>query len=242
MALIRPPYAVGKIPLSLLRSKGCLLMWYTSNMPTVHTRWHCGPNLTITCGQLCISLPHGITETLKRILKPYRVRTVMMSCRNMRRRLIYPKDDASMLERPQKWGIFPCRLPCPTTYVGETRRGLGKRVDEHKRAVQKVSSLAEHAWRSNHRVDWWHVAILDENASLYKRLALELYKKTVPSSEQGQGHVASSIWWTDKGHLALTDYSGFLWFWFCYHHLSLRTLSAFFSLYLSSSSFPLCCL
>ena len=57
------------------------------------------------------------------------------------------------------------------------KRKLGKRVDEHRKAVQKVevevSALAKHVWKSDHRVDWGHVATLDFNSNLQQWLTLE---------------------------------------------------------------------
>ena len=125
----------------------------------------------------------------------------------------------------------------PVTLVDETRR-LAKRVDEYRRAIQKVavkvSTLAKHTWKSNHRVDWGQAASWTTVcARLYEELALEAYhirRETLASIEQGQGHVACSLRLTDKIHIALTGYIAFLWIWLPYHHLSLGTLSAFLSL------------
>ena len=71
---------------------------------------------------------------------------------------------------------IPC-AECPATYVGETKRKLCKRVDEHRRAVRMAdfnsSALAEHAWSAGHNVDWSEVTILDQHENLHMRLSLE---------------------------------------------------------------------
>ena len=70
---------------------------------------------------------------------------------------------------------IPC-AECPATYVGETKRKLCKRVDEHMRAVRMAdfnsSALAEHAWNADHRVDWSKVTILYQHENLLVRLSL----------------------------------------------------------------------
>ena len=73
---------------------------------------------------------------------------------------------------------IPC-VDCPATYVRETKSRLGKRIDEPKRAVQitevEFSPLAEHVCKSDHRVDWVHVAVLDYITSLREWLTMEAY-------------------------------------------------------------------
>ena len=103
-----------------------------------------------------ISLPyvHGVSDALKRVLEPFRIRTVMKPYRTLKQRLVHPKDVVPKMERSNVVYCIPC-ADCPASYVGETKRRLGKRMDEHWRAVQRaeveVSALAEHAWKSDHR-------------------------------------------------------------------------------------------
>ena len=72
-------------------------------------------------------------------------------------KLVHSKDTVSELERSNVVYCIPC-ADCSATYVGETKRKLGNRLDDHRRAVQKadfeVSALAEHVRRLDHRVDW----------------------------------------------------------------------------------------
>ena len=80
-----------------------------------------------------------------------------------------PKDVVLEMERPNVAYHIPC-TDCPATYVGETKRRFCKRLDEHRRAVQKteveVSALVEHAWKSDHRVDWRHVSVAPVGATM----------------------------------------------------------------------------
>ena len=69
---------------------------------------------------------------------------------------------------------------CQATYVGETKRKLCKRLEEHKRAVRmanlNASAIAVYAWNVGHAVDCrGRVTVLDQHQNLYPRLTLELY-------------------------------------------------------------------
>ena len=63
------------------------------------------------------------------------------------------------------------------TYVGQTGRCLGKRMKEHRKAVESGdcanSALAEHTWSHHHPVDWDKVTVLEQQPHLYRRLTLE---------------------------------------------------------------------
>ena len=76
--------------------------------------------------------------------------------------------------------LYPVCRKCPATYVGETKRKLCKRMDEHKSTVRmadfNVSAIAEHAWNAGHGVDWNGVTILDQHKDLHPRLPLEMFK------------------------------------------------------------------
>ena len=86
-------------------------------------------------------------------------------------KLVHPKDTVSELERSNIVYCIPC-ADCSTTYVGETNKKLGKRLAEHRRAVPKanfkVSALAEHVWKLDHRVDWEKLFVLDFNTNLHE--------------------------------------------------------------------------
>ena len=84
----------------------------------------------------------------------------------------------------EKSGVIYCILcvECLATYVGETKRKLCKRVDEHKKAVRVAdfneSVITEHAWNAGHGVDsiWAHgVTVLDQYKDLHPTLALEAF-------------------------------------------------------------------
>ena len=56
-------------------------------------------------------------------------------------------------------------MDCSSSYIGETRRSLKKRLVEHKAAVRREDTnigIAVHGWEHQHWVDW-------ENASILKQ-------------------------------------------------------------------------
>ena len=72
----------------------------------------------------------------------------------------------------------PC-ASCPASYVDQTGRCLGKRMKEHRKAMESGdcanSALAEHAWSHHHPVDWDKVKVLEQQPCLYHRLTLESF-------------------------------------------------------------------
>ena len=50
-------------------------------------------------------------------------------------------------------------------------------MEQHRKAVQKaeveVSALVEHVWKSDHRVDWEQITVLDYSTDWHNWLTLE---------------------------------------------------------------------
>ena len=131
-------------------------------------------------------MPPICPEPLKRILQEFNIRTVMRPHQTLKQRLVHPKDAIPDMEKSGVIYCIPC-AECPATYVGETKRKLCKRMDEHKRALRmadfNVSVVAEHAWSAGHGVDWNGVTILDQHKDLHPRLTLEafhIWKQPLP--------------------------------------------------------------
>ena len=113
-----------------------------------------------------ITLPYvrGISEAVRRILRPLGVRVTFKPTITLKQLLVKPKDQVPDRERANVVYQVPC-ANCPATYVGQTGRRLNQRLREHRRAVESGdcanSALAEHAWGCHHPVDWDHVRVLD---------------------------------------------------------------------------------
>jgi len=69
-------------------------------------------------------------------------------------------------------------LQCDASYVGQTRRFLKSRIDEHRshirRNTSQTSVITEHRVNLLHDFDWENVEVLDEEAHYNKRLISEM--------------------------------------------------------------------
>ena len=68
---------------------------------------------------------------------------------------------------------------CPASYIGQTGHRLQQRLEEHKWAVKSadfgISALAEHAWMSDHPMDWAGVRIFSSPHDYRARLVKEAF-------------------------------------------------------------------
>jgi len=67
---------------------------------------------------------------------------------------------------------------CDASYVGQTKRQLKTRVNEHKYNLKSLSSnptvITEHILQHSHSFNWENVKILDTEANFYKRSVSEM--------------------------------------------------------------------
>ena len=67
---------------------------------------------------------------------------------------------------------------CDATYVGQTKRQLKTRIQEHKSDINKKSGspsvISNHRLSTNHDFDWNDVQILDNESGYNKRLISEM--------------------------------------------------------------------
>ena len=68
---------------------------------------------------------------------------------------------------------FKCHN-CPAIYIGETKRSLKTRINEHKNNKNSESVLFRHQAEFNHEFDWEHVKIIDYESDYKKRLTSEM--------------------------------------------------------------------
>ena len=122
-----------------------------------------------------ITLPyvHGLSEA---VLTPLGLRVSFRPNTTLKQLLVRPKDGTPTEELAGVVYQVPC-ASCPASYIGQTGRRLGKRMKEHRKAVESGdcanSALAEHAWNHHHPVDWDKVKVLEQQTHLYHRLTLE---------------------------------------------------------------------
>jgi len=71
-----------------------------------------------------------------------------------------------------------CCLHCDATYVGQTRRLLKTRIEEHRSHIRRNTSqssiITEHRVKFGHVFDWDNVEILDKEPHYNKRLVSEM--------------------------------------------------------------------
>jgi len=69
-------------------------------------------------------------------------------------------------------------LHCDSSYVGQTRRLLKLRIEEHKNHIKRnttqTSVITEHRLKYSHEFDWENVEILDEEVYFNRRLISEM--------------------------------------------------------------------
>jgi len=69
-------------------------------------------------------------------------------------------------------------LDCDASYVGQTKRTLNTRVNEHKSHIRRnstqLSVITDHRQKSGHEFDWDNVKILDVESNYNKRLISEI--------------------------------------------------------------------
>ena len=70
---------------------------------------------------------------------------------------------------------FDCN-DCNATYIGQTKRKLITRINEHKKDITKnsLSVVFRHCIDNDHAFDWENTQILDIECSYFKRLTSEM--------------------------------------------------------------------
>ena len=106
----------------------------------------------------------GASEQLRRTFNKYNIKTTFYTPTTLRRSLLSkPKDPIPKEDRNNVIYQLDCK-DCEAVYVGETKRTLTIRTNEHISAVKSASQrshTAEHCWKYNHGFDWNDKRILD---------------------------------------------------------------------------------
>ena len=135
-----------------------------------------------------IGIPYikGISEPIQRVFKKYGVTIYHKPINTLRQLLVHPKDKTG---KEQKTGVIykiDCKT-CEGTYVGETARTLGKRLDEHRKLTS--SAVREHQEKTGHNIDWQNVKIVGKEEHWMKRKIKEAItiRREKPSLNRDQG-------------------------------------------------------
>ena len=138
------------------KSKGYLLevdVRYPKELHDSHN------DLPFMCERMKIN---GLSEQLKRALNKHNIKATFYTQTTLRSLLPKPKDPIPKEDRNNAVYQLNCK-DCEAVYVGETKRTLNIRAEEHITAIKsasKKSHTAEHCWKYNHDFDWKHKKVL----------------------------------------------------------------------------------
>ena len=143
-----------------------------------HPTPHSTPPLELNTPKAVVVIPYvkHLSESIRRILSPLKIRTCFRPHRTLRQALVNLK---ARVPFQQKAGVI-YRIPCsgcPRVYVGQTGRTLAQRLKEHKRALVSghlaQSAVAEHAAQESHDIDWEGATVMDIQQQYHQRCLLE---------------------------------------------------------------------
>lgn len=133
---------------------------------------------TINKKQSWFTIPYipGVSDKFKYIIKNLDVKLSFYSLTKLDKFIKVQKDPLPTLANKNVVYKINCSH-CDASYVGQTKRKLGTRVDEHRRQINwtnnNISVISEHRLQYNHDFDWKRVQILDTESFLSKRLISE---------------------------------------------------------------------
>lgn len=107
------------------------------------------------------------------ILKEYNISTIPIVDKNLKSIVKLGKDTTKKWEQTNVVYQFYCK-DCPATYVGETKRSLKIRINEHKKHKTENSVVSLHEINNNHTFDWVRAKILHFETNFRKRLLSEM--------------------------------------------------------------------
>ena len=124
-----------------------------------------------------------LSEAVSRVYKRHSIPTARRPFQSIRCLLVHPKDK----HRPQDICECVYKMPCKScnkTYIGETGRAFGVRLQEHRQEVsqrevraytrstsislageQNKSAVKEHAISLNHVIDWDQAKVIDRESN-----------------------------------------------------------------------------
>ena len=118
----------------------------------------------------------NLSESIRRILTRYNIRTCFKPNTTLRNLLVHPKD---RIPSTSKRGVvyqIPCR-DCSEVYIGQTGRTLEHRIKEHRRAYSSADSInsavAEHSLNHEHAIDWNNSEVVAMQQGVHKRCIIE---------------------------------------------------------------------
>ena len=122
----------------------------------------------------------GTTDKLGRLLRKRNINTVFSAKSKISS--FFPKTRSSnnKLDNP---GVYSIPCDCGEVYIGQTGRNVSTRVKEHfshmKHQHEDKSAVAEHHWKTGHKIQLDQTKILVKENRFWPRLyreAIEIHK------------------------------------------------------------------
>lgn len=114
-----------------------------------------------------------------RMLKNYNINLVTNNKHNISKITGNTKDKIETLEKTNVVYEIPCK-DCESRYIGQTKRHLKTRIQEHKRSINHLdndhTALARHVKNTKHNFDFDKTRVLENEENLKKRLTIEMIK------------------------------------------------------------------
>ena len=129
-------------------------------------------------GLAVIPYVESVSERVARVCKSYNIATAMKPYCTLRQMLVHWKDKRDPLNTTEVIYCVPCKNS-KETYIGETGRKFGKRLEEHRAEAEKVatdvrtiatkqasqskkhkSAITDHVVDLNHVIDWEEARII----------------------------------------------------------------------------------
>ena len=117
-----------------------------------------------------------MSDKIQRVLNKVGVKIAMKPHLTIRKLLPSLKDLLDNSEKSCLVHQVPCR-DCSFVYIGQTKRDLKSRLDEHKKAIKNqrpdLSALCEHFITKDHIISWIEAKILELETDYRKRLSFK---------------------------------------------------------------------
>ena len=109
---------------------------------------------------------------ISNILKRHNILTIPLIKKNLTHIVQLGKDSLEKLDCTEVVYRFSCKS-CEMAYIGEAKRALRVRLNDHIKNKQKDSVVTLHK-KDDHDFDWDRVTILDKESNYFKRLISEM--------------------------------------------------------------------
>ena len=115
-------------------------------------------------------LPYNLTNftKLSNIFRKYNISTIPVVNKTLKSIIKLGKDSTKKWEQYNIVYKFNCKN-CPATHIGESKRALRVRINEHKNETNSESVVCEHQLEFNHEFDWENTKIVDYASDYRKR-------------------------------------------------------------------------